>query len=156
MPLAVVPDDLVRRPVGVIQPERQYFDLTVPGNGRKPHRVAVAPATDHCDEFIQAGDGDGTPDGSNELGYVIPDELPDSADAYVDYSVAMANRGPETSGSQFFVVLPGGGNQLTAAYSIFGKVTEGTEVVDAIGELGGSDQTPSEEVLINSVTIAES
>lgn len=105
---------------------------------------------------IQAGDGDGTPDGNNDLGYVIPDELPDSADAYVDYSVAMANRGPETSGSQFFVVLPGGGNQLTAAYSIFGKVTEGTEVVDAIGELGGSDQTPSEEVLINSVTIAES
>lgn len=105
---------------------------------------------------IQAGDGDGTPDGSNDLGYVIPDELPDSADAYVDYSVAMANRGPVTGGSQFFVVLPGGGSRLTADYSIFGQVTEGTEVVDAIGDLGGSDQTPSEEVLINSVTITES
>jgi cyclophilin family peptidyl-prolyl cis-trans isomerase len=105
---------------------------------------------------IQAGDGDGNPDGSNDLGYVIPDELPEGAEAYVDYSVAMANRGPETSGSQFFVVLPGGGSQLTAAYSIFGQVTEGTEVIDAIGDLGGSDQTPSEEVLINSVTITES
>lgn len=105
---------------------------------------------------IQAGDGDGTPDGSNDLGYVIPDELPEGADAYVDYSVAMANSGPETNGSQFFVVLPGGGSQLTAAYSLFGQVTEGTEVVDAIGDLGGNDQTPSEEVLINSVTITES
>lgn len=105
---------------------------------------------------IQAGDGDGTPDGNNDLGYVIPDELPGSSDAYVDYSVAMANRGPATNGSQFFVVLPGVGSRLTAAYSLFGQVTQGTEVIDAIGELGGSDQTPSEEVLINSVTITES
>lgn len=104
---------------------------------------------------IQAGDGDGTADGSNDLGYTIPDELPDSADAYVDYSVAMANSGPGTNGSQFFVVLPGGGSRLTASYSVFGQVTEGTEVVDAIGALGGSDETPSKEVLINSVTINE-
>lgn len=104
---------------------------------------------------IQAGDGDGTADGSNDLGYTIPDELPDSPDAYVDYSVAMANSGPGTNGSQFFVVLPGGGNRLTASYSVFGQVTEGTEVVDDIGALGGSDETPSKEVLINSVTINE-
>ncbi|MCZ7627782.1 MAG: peptidylprolyl isomerase [Microthrixaceae bacterium] len=105
---------------------------------------------------IQAGDGDGTADGSNDLGYTIPDELPDSADAYVDYSVAMANRGPGTNGSQFFVVLPGGGSRLTPSYSLFGQVIEGAEVVDAIGALGGSDGKPTEEVLINSVTITES
>ena len=105
---------------------------------------------------IQAGDGDGTPDGSNDVGYTIPDELPPSAEDYVDYSVAMANRGPDTGATQFFVVLPGGGAQLTNAYSLFGQVTRGTEVVDAIGELGGADQTPTSEVLINDVRIVES
>ncbi|MEZ5237716.1 MAG: peptidylprolyl isomerase [Microthrixaceae bacterium] len=104
---------------------------------------------------IQAGDGDGTPDGSNDIGYTIDDELPGSADAYVDYSVAMANAGPDTGATQFFVVLPGGGAQLTNAYSLFGRVTEGTEVVDAIGDLGGPDQKPTEDVLIEDVRIVE-
>ncbi len=103
---------------------------------------------------IQAGDGDGTPDGATELGYTIADELPDSADAYVDYSVAMANRGPDTGASQFFVVLPGGGAQLTPSYSLFGQVTQGKDTVDAIGETGGS-QDPANEAVINSVTIQE-
>ncbi len=91
---------------------------------------------------IQAGDGDGEPWGNNDLGYSIDDELPDSADAYTDYSLAMANSGPDTNGSQFFVVLPGGGAQLQALYSYFGEVTEGRDVVDAIGALGGPDQVP--------------
>jgi cyclophilin family peptidyl-prolyl cis-trans isomerase len=104
---------------------------------------------------IQAGDGDGEADGSNDLGYTIDDELPASADAYVDHSVAMANAGPNTNGSQFFVVLPGGGRQLTPSYSLFGQVTEGTEVVDAIGELGGDDQKPTEDVTIETVEIVE-
>ncbi len=105
---------------------------------------------------IQAGDGDGTPDGSNDLGYTIPDELPDTPEDYVDYSVAMANSGPDTNGSQFFVVLPGGGAQLVQpAYSLFGRVIDGTDVVDAIGATGSADGTPSEEVLIDSVTIEE-
>lgn len=108
------------------------------------------------DFVIQAGDGDGTPDGSNDIGYTIDDELPDSPEAYVDYSVAMANAGPGTGASQFFVVLPGGGTRLGADYSLFGRVSEGTGVVDAIGDLGGPDESPSEEVLIEKVTVVES
>jgi len=104
---------------------------------------------------IQAGDGDGAPWGNNDLGYSIADELPADASAYTDYSLAMANSGPDTNGSQFFVVLPGGGTQLQPLYSFFGQVTEGQEVVDTIGGLGGASEAPSKTVLIESVTIAE-
>jgi cyclophilin family peptidyl-prolyl cis-trans isomerase len=104
---------------------------------------------------IQAGDGDGDPWGNNDLGYQIDDELPADSTAYADYSLAMANAGPNTNGSQFFVVLPGGGAQLQPLYSSFGQVTQGQEVVDAIGALGAPDQTPTEVVLIESVDITE-
>jgi len=104
---------------------------------------------------IQAGDGDGAPWGNNELGYKFEDELPKSSDAYTDYSLAMANSGPNTNGSQFFVVLPAGGKQLQPLYTFFGQVTEGTEVVDTIGALGTPSQEPSKAVIINSVTINE-
>ncbi len=104
---------------------------------------------------IQAGDGDGAPWGNNDLGYSIADELPADASAYTDYSLAMANSGPDTNGSQFFVVLPGGGTQLQPLYSFFGQVTEGQDVVDTIGGLGGASEAPSKTVLIESVTIAE-
>ncbi|MBS1838587.1 MAG: peptidylprolyl isomerase [Actinobacteria bacterium] len=104
---------------------------------------------------IQAGDGDGEPWGTNDLGYTIHDELPKSSAEYVDYSLAMANSGPNTNGSQFFVVLPGGGAQLQPSYSLFGRVTEGQDVVDAIGKLGDAQQKPTEAVVIKSVRIGE-
>jgi cyclophilin family peptidyl-prolyl cis-trans isomerase len=104
---------------------------------------------------IQAGDGDGEPWGDNELGYNIPDELPESSDAYTDYSLAMANAGPDTGGSQFFVVLPGGGARLGPQYTRFGEVTEGREVVEAIGGYGGTDEQPKKAVVIEEVTISE-
>lgn len=108
---------------------------------------------------IQAGDGDGDPWGVNEsLGYTFADELPTGDDPYPDHSLAMANAGPDTNGSQFFIVLPGGGGQLTPNYSRFGQVTEGTDVVDAIGGYGiegSSDGRPSKAVVIESVEISE-
>jgi peptidyl-prolyl cis-trans isomerase B (cyclophilin B) len=104
---------------------------------------------------IQAGDGDGAPWGNNDLGYEFEDELPESSAAYTDYSLVMANAGPNTNGSQFFVVLPDGGQQLQPLFTFFGQVTEGTEVVDTIGALSTPSQEPSKAVIINSVTINE-
>ena len=104
---------------------------------------------------IQAGDGDGPPWGQNQLGYTVPDELPTSADAYKDYSLAMANAGPNTGASQFFVILPGGGARLGPNYSPFGQVTQGQDVVDKIGALGDAQEKPTKAVVINKVTISE-
>lgn len=105
---------------------------------------------------IQGGDGDGEPWGNNDLGYTIADELPTSVNEYKDMSLAMANAGPNTNGSQFFVVLPGGGPTLgKPAYSLFGQVVAGQSVVGAIGKLGGADQKPTEAVVIKKVTIKE-
>jgi cyclophilin family peptidyl-prolyl cis-trans isomerase len=105
---------------------------------------------------IQGGDGDGEPWGNNELGYSFGDELPSGPEAYTDYSLAMANAGPATNGSQFFVVLPGGGQQLNPAnYTRFGEVVAGREVVDLIGSLGNASQEPTEPVVIESVRITQ-
>lgn len=121
-----------------------YYD------GTPIHRVVP-------DFVIQGGDGDGEPLGSNDLGYTIADELPASSDAYADYALAMANAGPNSNGSQYFVVLPGGGAQLQPAFSYYGQVTEGTDVVDAIADLGqeGVDGPPTREVTVETVEITE-
>ena len=105
---------------------------------------------------IQGGDGDGPPWGNNDLGYSFKDELPDSSSAYTDYSLAMANSGSDTNGSQFFVVLPGGGSQLQPLYTRFGEVTEGRDVIDAIGQMSDGGESPTKAVVINSVTITSS
>lgn len=76
---------------------------------------------------IQGGDPSGN--GTGGPGYTFPDELDDEY-GYERGVVAMANRGPDTNGSQFFIML--GNVQLPKAYTIFGRVTEGLEVVDAI------------------------
>lgn len=76
---------------------------------------------------IQGGDPNGN--GSGGPGYTFEDELEDSYD-YERGIVAMANRGPDTNGSQFFIMLDN--TPLPKAYSIFGRVVEGMDVVDAI------------------------
>jgi len=76
---------------------------------------------------IQGGDPSGN--GTGGPGYTFPDELEDDY-SYTRGIVAMANRGPDTNGSQFFIML--GDNFLPKSYTIFGEVTEGLEVVDEI------------------------
>jgi peptidylprolyl isomerase/peptidyl-prolyl cis-trans isomerase B (cyclophilin B) len=69
----------------------------------------------------------------------------------------MANSGPNTNGSQFFVISGPDGTQLPPQYTLFGKVTEGLDTTIAtIAALGQPDETPSEPVQILSVTITES
>lgn len=76
---------------------------------------------------IQGGDPSGN--GTGGPGYDFGDELEDDY-SYERGIVAMANRGPSTNGSQFFVML--GDVPLPKSYSIFGRVLEGMDVVDAI------------------------
>ena len=76
---------------------------------------------------IQGGDPNGN--GTGGPGYKFEDELDDDR-TYVRGTVAMANAGPNTNGSQFFIML--GDVPLPHAYSIFGEVTVGMDVVDAI------------------------
>ncbi|HBK35102.1 hypothetical protein A2239_03505 [Candidatus Uhrbacteria bacterium RIFOXYA2_FULL_40_9] len=76
---------------------------------------------------IQGGDPNG--DGTGGPGYTFADELSDQY-SYQKGIVAMANRGPDTNGSQFFIMLED--YALPKAYTIFGRVIEGQEVVDAI------------------------
>ena len=101
---------------------------------------------------LQGGDPTGT--GTGGPGYRFEDELP-PAGRYEIGSLAMANAGPDTNGSQFFVISGADGVRLPPSYSLFGKVVGGTDVIakiDAIGTRGG---TPQERVTIESVTITE-
>ncbi|MGD9796826.1 MAG: peptidylprolyl isomerase [Acidimicrobiia bacterium] len=92
--------------------------------------------------------------GRGNPGYTIPDELPPSLDAYPKGTLAMANRGPDTGGSQWFVCVDC--TKLTSpAYADFGAVTQGQEVVDAINALGVGDGPPSKPVTIDTVEIVE-
>jgi cyclophilin family peptidyl-prolyl cis-trans isomerase len=118
---------------------------------------------------IQTGDPNGRngepPDGP---GYTIPDELEGIKDKDYRYgTVAMANSGPNTSGSQFFVVVHDRENSepagLDAAYTIFGQVEEGSfDVIDEVSRQpveGGDDPVTAEQprvpVYIESIEIIE-
>ena len=104
--------------------------------------------------------GDPSASGSGGPGYQIADEnLP--ADGQNDYpagTVAMANAGPGTSGSQFFIVYED--TTLPPAYSIWGKVTKGLDIVKQVAAQGttdgGTDGAPAQPVFITKGSVRES
>lgn len=103
---------------------------------------------------VQGGDAVGNPPGTGSPGYAFADELPDSVDDYVEGSVAMANSGPNTNGSQFFVWL--GPNPLPGPdYTLFGQVTDGLDIVREIEAGGSPEGTPMVPHTITSVEIVE-
>ncbi len=102
---------------------------------------------------VQGGDPEGT--GRGGPGYRFDDELP-PAGRYEIGTVAMANAGPNTNGSQFFIVSGRDGTTLPPAYAIFGKVVKGLDVLQTIESVGSRSGTPSEAVKIESVVIAVS
>ena len=104
------------------------------------------------DFVLQGGDPEGT--GGGGPGYEFEDELP-GAGEYTIGSLAMANSGPDTNGSQFFVISGVNGTQLPPQYSLFGQLTEGQATVDAIAALAVGDGAPREPVTITSVTVVE-
>jgi len=105
---------------------------------------------------LQCGDPAGN--GSGGPGYSVPDEnVPaDGAGNYPAGTIAMANAGPGTSGSQFFIVYAD--TTLPAGYSIWGNVVSGLDIVQEVasaGVQGGlTDGTPTQPVFINSATVS--
>jgi peptidylprolyl isomerase/peptidyl-prolyl cis-trans isomerase B (cyclophilin B) len=101
---------------------------------------------------LQGGDPTGT--GTGGPGYKFDDELP-APGRYQVGSLAMANAGPNTNGSQFFVISGSDGVRLPPQYALFGAVVSGGDVITAIDALGTRSGKPKETVTIESVTIAE-
>ena len=101
--------------------------------------------------MVQGGDPTGT--GMGGPGYKFRDELEGSG-KYDRGTVAMANAGTNTNGSQFFICHTDVG--LPHSYTIFGKVTSGLDAVDSIAATptGGQDR-PVDDCVINSVTVTE-
>jgi len=123
----------------------RYFDGTI------CHRAIK-------DFMVQCGDPTAT--GTGGPGYAFADELP-SAGSYRLGSLAMANSGPNTNGSQFFVITGGQGVALPPSYTLFGQVTNGLDsTVPALNSASNQDPAangvpPAETLRIISVTITE-
>lgn len=123
----------------------KYFD------GTKCHRV--------IENFVvQCGDPTAT--GSGGPGYSFADELP-GAGEYTIGSLAMANSGPDTNGSQFFIITGDNGASLPPSYTLFGQVTAGLDTaVAAMAALFNPDPAangvpPAADIILKSVTISE-
>jgi peptidyl-prolyl cis-trans isomerase B (cyclophilin B) len=118
-------------------------------DGVKFHRVIPG--------FVVQGGDAAKGDGTGDAGYKFADELPKSVDQYKAGSLAMANSGPNTNGSQFFIVVSdAGGKQLQKPlYSLFGQVTQGLDVVQKIEADGTPQGQPKAVHQMVKVTITE-
>jgi cyclophilin family peptidyl-prolyl cis-trans isomerase len=103
------------------------------------------------DFMIQGGDPTGT--GSGGPGYQFEDEFNDNK--VVRGALAMANAGPNTNGSQFFVVTADACPWLDGKHTVFGRVTSGMDVVDMIEQVDtGPGDRPKDDVRIESVAVS--
>ena len=103
------------------------------------------------DFMIQAGCPEGT--GMGGPGYKFDDEI--NSHRIVRGTLAMANAGPNTNGSQFFIVTAEATPWLDGKHTAFGQVTSGMEVVDAIQSVDrDARDRPADDVVMNRVTIA--
>jgi peptidyl-prolyl cis-trans isomerase B (cyclophilin B) len=103
------------------------------------------------DFMIQGGDPTGT--GSGGPGYQFEDEFNDNK--VVRGALAMANAGPNTNGSQFFIVTTEAAPWLDGKHTVFGRVTDGMDVVDTISALErDAGDRPREDVVIERVDVA--
>jgi len=104
------------------------------------------------DFMIQGGDPTGT--GMGGPGYTFEDEFNDHG--VVRGALAMANAGPNTNGSQFFIVTAEATPWLDGKHTVFGQVTNGMDVVDTISQLDtDANDKPREPVLIERVELVE-
>jgi cyclophilin family peptidyl-prolyl cis-trans isomerase len=132
--------------------EKKYF------NGVIFHRVSKG-------FVVQAGDPTGTGSGGQSIwGKDFADELnPNTASYKEGYKrgvLAMANRGPNTNSSQFFIMLQDN-QRMPKNYTIFGKVVKGMEVVDKIADaeiipqMGPTDGKPKQDIVMKTVTVSK-
>jgi cyclophilin family peptidyl-prolyl cis-trans isomerase len=104
------------------------------------------------DFMIQGGDPTGT--GSGGPGYTFEDEF--NHHKVERGALAMANAGPNTNGSQFFVVTTEAAPWLDGKHTVFGRVTDGMDVVDKIAEQPrDARDKPHEDVVIESVSVSD-
>jgi peptidyl-prolyl cis-trans isomerase B (cyclophilin B) len=103
------------------------------------------------DFMIQGGDPTGT--GRGGPGYTFEDEPNDHK--VVRGALAMANAGPNTNGSQFFIVTTEAASWLDGKHTVFGRVTDGMDVVDAISDVDtDASDRPRQDVVIERVELA--
>ena len=135
----------------------EFFDDAAPKTVANFHKLAGEGFYDGLvfhrvikDFMIQGGCPEGT--GTGGPGYKFEDEFNDNK--IVRGALAMANAGPNTNGSQFFIVTTEAAPWLDGKHTVFGTVTAGMEVVDAIenSETDGRD-APVEPKMIESITI---
>jgi len=101
--------------------------------------------------MIQGGDQNG--DGSGSPGYTIEDEFDPELTHDSEGILSMANRGPNTGGSQFFITLAPTPH-LNGKHAVFGKVTKGIEIIRDIGSVEtGANDKPVEDIIIKKITI---
>ncbi len=160
-------NSIVRNPIAVVETNKGVFEFELYQNDA-PNTVAnFIKLTNQKfydnlifhrvvkDFVIQGGDPNGN--GAGGPGYSFADELnPETKsyqEGYIKGVVAMANAGPNTNGSQWFVTLADL-SQLPQNYSIFGRVIKGQEVIDAIGLVAvDSTDKPVSPVVIKKITI---
>ncbi|KPM52931.1 peptidyl-prolyl cis-trans isomerase [Frankia sp. CcI49] len=142
----------VKNFVGLATGSREWTD---PNTGEKKNGVSLYSGTIFHrvipNFMIQGGDPLGS--GRGGPGYKFADEFHPDLQFNKPYLLAMANAGPGTNGSQFFITTAAT-DWLNRKHTIFGEVTRGTEVVDAIGKVEtGAQDRPKTDVVIQEIVI---